>query len=264
MGSVKLSIDEVLVMKDEGVGRCTGSMGVLKAIASGGIERGILILTNKALIFVPDSKLLSKKKEDVRIPLESIKVSNGIAQIRPAKPEGRDDDYRLTVYCTQSQHVFLFPLSLRLRLKKWVENVNEQITGIRHGWDPEDLGFIDVKKAVSHAIDSAKPVAQGIADVAKPLIPVAAAMASVAPGRTGKFAAAALSAIDAIGKEGLQDTENIEGEQPLENSCAPVPVSAGPSIDEQVDKLKKLKELVECGILTEEEFAAKKREVLGL
>lgn len=89
-------------------------------------------------------------------------------------------------------------------------------------------------------------------------------MASVAPGRTGKFAAAALSAIDAIGKEGLQDTENIEGEQPLENSCAPVPVSAGPSIDEQVDKLKKLKELVECGILTEEEFTAKKREVLGL
>ena len=79
MGSVKLSIDEVLVMKDEGVGRRTGSMGVLKAIASGGIERGILILTNKALIFVPDSKLLSKKKEDVRIPLESIKVSNGIA-----------------------------------------------------------------------------------------------------------------------------------------------------------------------------------------
>lgn len=50
----------------------------------------------------------------------------------------------------------------------------------------------------------------------------------------------------------------------MENSCAPVPVSAGPSIDEQVDKLKKLKELVECGILTEEEFAAKKREVLGL
>lgn len=103
MGSVKLSIDAVLVMKDEGVGRRTGSMGVLKAIASGGIEHGILILTNKALIFVPDLKLLSKKKkEDVRIPLESIKVSNGIAQIRPAKPEGRDDDYRLTVYCDQS------------------------------------------------------------------------------------------------------------------------------------------------------------------
>lgn len=102
MGSVKLSIDAVFVMKDEGVGRRTGSMGVLKAIASGGIEHGILILTNKALIFVPDLKLLSKKKEDVRIPLESIKVSNGIAQIRPAKPEGRDDDYRLTVYCAQS------------------------------------------------------------------------------------------------------------------------------------------------------------------
>ena len=264
MGSAKLAVDEILVMKDEGVGRHMGSIGVLRSIASGGIERGTLILTNKALIFVPDSKVLSKKKEDVRIPLESIKVSNGIAQIRPAKPEGRDGDYRLSVYCVQAQYVFLFPFSLRLRLKKWVENVNEQVSGVKRGWDPEDLGFIDVKRAVSSAIDSAKPVAQGIADVAKPLIPVAAAMASVAPGRTGKLAAAALSAIDVIGKEGRQDTVDIEGERPLENSCASAPSSLGPSIDEQVDGLKKLKELVECGILTEEEFAAKKREVLGL
>lgn len=67
------------------------------------------------------------------------------------------------------------------------------------GWNPEDLGLIDVKKVVTSAIDSAKPVAQGIADVAKPLIPVAAAVASVAPGRTGKLTAAALGAMDAIG-----------------------------------------------------------------
>ena len=62
MGSVKLSIDEVLVMKDEGVGRRTGSMGVLKAIASGGIERGILILTNKSFDFCARFKSCSPRR----------------------------------------------------------------------------------------------------------------------------------------------------------------------------------------------------------
>jgi membrane protease subunit (stomatin/prohibitin family) len=37
-----------------------------------------------------------------------------------------------------------------------------------------------------------------------------------------------------------------------------------PSIDDQVETLKKLKELVDVGILTPEEFAAKKKQLLGL
>lgn len=39
---------------------------------------------------------------------------------------------------------------------------------------------------------------------------------------------------------------------------------AGPSVDDQVETLKKLKELVDMGILTPEEFAAKKKQLLGL
>lgn len=264
MGSIKLATDEVLIMKDEEVGRQSGSMGVLRAIASGGVERGTLILTNRALVFSPDAGVFSKKEEDLRLPLNTIKVSNGVVQIRPAKPEVRDGDYRLTVYCAQSQYAFLFPPSLRFRLKKWVESVNEQVTGKKCGWNPEDLGLIDVKKAVTSAIDSAKPVAQGIADVAKPLIPVAAAVASVTPGRTGKLAAAALGAIDTIGKKSAQHSGDIAEECPSKIEVSSVLRSPEPSIDDQMNKLKKLKELVDCGILTEEEFAAKKREVLGL
>ena len=37
-----------------------------------------------------------------------------------------------------------------------------------------------------------------------------------------------------------------------------------PSIDSQVETLKKLKELLDAGILTRDEFDAKKRQVLGL
>lgn len=43
-------------------------------------------------------------------------------------------------------------------------------------------------------------------------------------------------------------------------------VSQGPSLtfDEQIETLKKMQELVSAGILTEEEFAAKKRQIMGL
>lgn len=36
------------------------------------------------------------------------------------------------------------------------------------------------------------------------------------------------------------------------------------SFDEQIEQLKKLKELVDAGILTQEEFDVKKREIMGL
>lgn len=43
-----------------------------------------------------------------------------------------------------------------------------------------------------------------------------------------------------------------------------VDTKSAPSIDDQVETLKKLKELVDVGILTPEEFAAKKKQLLGL
>ena len=48
-----------------------------------------------------------------------------------------------------------------------------------------------------------------------------------------------------------------------------MPVTSEPtkpalSIDEQMDAVKKLKELLDVGILTQDEFAAKKKEILSL
>ncbi len=40
--------------------------------------------------------------------------------------------------------------------------------------------------------------------------------------------------------------------------------TATPDLDSQIETLKKLKELLDDGILSQEEFAAKKRQVLGL
>ena len=39
---------------------------------------------------------------------------------------------------------------------------------------------------------------------------------------------------------------------------------AGQTLDEQVETLKKYKELLDAGIITQEEFDAKKRQVMGL
>ncbi len=36
------------------------------------------------------------------------------------------------------------------------------------------------------------------------------------------------------------------------------------TLDEQIETVKKMKELLDAGLLTEEEFAAKKREIMGL
>lgn len=63
MGSVTLSANEVLIMKDEGVGCQSTSIGVLRAVTSRGVERGTLVLTNKSLIFSPDKSIFSKKEK---------------------------------------------------------------------------------------------------------------------------------------------------------------------------------------------------------
>lgn len=61
------------------------------------------------------------------------------------------------------------------------------------------------------------------------------------------------------------------GKEEAANAPAPEPtkmvvehVNATPSVDDPVEKVKKLKELLDMGVLTQEEFDAKKKELLGL
>ena len=49
-----------------------------------------------------------------------------------------------------------------------------------------------------------------------------------------------------------------------EPAAPATPESASPSLDDQIETLKKLKDLLDMGILSQAEFDAKKREVLGL
>lgn len=66
---------------------------------------------------------------------------------------------------------------------------------------------------------------------------------------------------------GLAGSLNPQNASQATGATAPaqdVDTKSAPSIDDQVETLKKLKELVDMGILTPEEFAAKKKQLLGL
>jgi len=148
------------------------------------------------------------------------------------------------------------------------------------GITPEQVGKAvgDAGKAVADAIERAKPMAAKAVEAAKPLVPMAAKLAMV-PGRLGKVGMFAGMAAEALGM--MNDTPQQQAQaQPGAAAGNPAnPAASGAShaqpaqqprgaaaasLDEQIEAVKKLKELLDAGILTQEEFDAKKRQIMGL
>ena len=67
-----------------------------------------------------------------------------------------------------------------------------------------------------------------------------------------------------LGLAGSLNPQNASRATGVTAPAQDVDTKSTPSIDDQVETLKKLKELVDVGILTPEEFAAKKKQLLGL
>jgi hypothetical protein len=57
---------------------------------------------------------------------------------------------------------------------------------------------------------------------------------------------------------------NAQTAAPAASPPLPVAPSPGPSLDEQIEAVKKLKDLLDSGILTQDEFDTKKKQVMGL
>ena len=98
------------------------------------------------------------------------------------------------------------------------------MVGARVGYDPSDIGEIQISKIVSKVVGKVRPITEGLASVAEPLIP----KVSVVEQHVHPKAAEELS------------------------------------VDDQIEAVKKLKELLDAGILSQEEFDAKKRDIMGL
>src|ERR671910_1513588 len=64
-------------------------------------------------------------------------------------------------------------------------------------------------------------------------------------------------------KMGMRQDFDRKEEEPVE-SAAPIPTSAAPSEPGYVAELERLAQLRDQGIVSEEEFGAKKKQILGL
>jgi len=62
---------------------------------------------------------------------------------------------------------------------------------------------------------------------------------------------------------GAQEEQQYAYEEPAQPAYAPPPAAAAPPEDDPVARLRELAALRDDGILTDEEFAAEKRKVLG-
>ena len=130
------------------------------------------------------------------------------------------------------------------------------------------------KPAATKAVEAAKPMAAKAVEAAKPLMPMAAKLA-MAPGKLGKVGMFAGMAAEALG---MMDTAQQQAQaQPGTPAGVPTnPAAAQPhaqpaqqphaavSIDQQIEAVRKLKDLLDAGALTQEEFDTKKRQIMGL
>lgn len=171
MVDIHLEPDEAVVLREEGVKYSKDPNDTRIGFSN----KGELILTNHNIIFAYATGMLKKQIHEQRIPLEAVKVFNGTAQIKASKPKTGSMDYRLTVYAEDGTSLFLFPQELKRKLKDWVESINELIVGHRTGFEAADIGDMDMGKLVSHALHTAQPIVQDIADLAAPIAPLVGA-----------------------------------------------------------------------------------------
>jgi hypothetical protein len=191
-----------------------------------------LYLTNLNLIFeIIHRKLFAKSEVEIEyIPISQIKVYNDIPQIKTS-------GYEVTVFFLDHEEEYSF--DERKEARKFTNISYKLITG-------KDLGDrgSEVVKAGLSKIDNALGIntmetVSGILE--------RGVIGSVIGGIKGKKSSKAQVASEAIG---LAKEIISEKDKPTEQENA-------------VEKLKQIKELLDAGIITQEEFEAKKYEIIN-
>lgn len=270
MAYFELAEDEIVLLSVEDAGHGVASSGGWGAASRIAREYGDLTLTNAQIVFTTETGLFKKQIEIKRYPLDEIKIYKNIAQVKPSKPSAGDRYYPVDIYFRDSCETFYLPPRSKKDVELLVESINEVLTGQRIGFRPEDIGSLGigrklkgakVPEAIGGVIGAAKPITEGLADAVAPLVPVASTIASSRVGaRTGKLSTL-MGVVDAVSRGGLGDSP----ETPLKaDARKEEPVEQDATIQEQISALKNLKELLDEGILTQEEFDNKKKQILGM
>ena len=256
-----LSNDEVVLGVVEDISFHAPSEGLAKLFDSPS-KNGSFALTNQRLLFCWEEGALRKQQQTLSIPLSNIRENDQKLQIVLGSPKSFGGPFCMTVYSSDGQYAFDVPLLKKMPVEKLISSANELLFG-PESKSPSLLSGAKRKTAkvgetISDAISSAKPAIQEAAEAAKPFVPLAAEVVSAAfPGVRAVSDALA----NTVGQEAKTSRINVQNS---DDEPADVPADSASSASDDLSILVKLKELLDSGILTQEEFDNKKKQLLGL
>ena len=205
-----------------------------------------LTLTNLNIIIVSTvKKLFAKEQITVNTyPVEQIKIYNEIPQI---KQKGSN----VEIFLSTEEIAFDFPS--KTEAHKFIDAAMQLLTG---------------KSAAERGSDKVKG-AIGLIDNALGINTVNTVKNALENGISGSILGGFNKKTTTIAKGATVASEVVGIAKDLfgnKSAAKAIPENTTPAIptDEQLDSLKKLKDLVDAGILTQEEFDAKKKQILGL
>lgn len=202
-----------------------------------------LVLTNLYLVFIKiRKKVFSEQVEIEGYPIEEIKIYNELPQIK-------QDATCVVIYLTSGEKTV--ELFSRMEVRKFINCAYELLTGETQ----MTRGAGKVKNAIGLVDD-----ALGIDTVGTIQSVVENGIVGTLIGKGKKKQTKVSDMIPSLVDSSKIIDENNEGD--LQNLHAgALPAS---SIDDDLNAIKKLKDLLDTGIISQEEFDAKKRQILGL
>ena len=219
----------------------TGSVSMEKR--SGSNE---LTLTNLNIIIVNTvKKLFAKEQVTVETyPVEQIKVYNEMPQIKQKY-------LKVEVFLTSGEVAFSF--QTKTEAHKFVNAAMQLLTGKSVAERRADkvkgaIGLVDNALGINTADTVKNALENGIAGTIL--------------GGFGKKTAPAAKGVSTA-SEVVGIAKDLFGGKATQEAIPESTTPAAPT-DEQLESLKKLKDLVDAGVLTQEEFDAKKKQILGL
>lgn len=205
-----------------------------------------IILTNLNLVLTGNG-IRANSYDTKIIPVETIKEYNGDIQV---KQNGLDTE----IFFENGEQLISFPSKHDVR--KFTDKIFEVYTGKKKS----ERGAAKVKNAIKlvddtlgiDTLDTIKNVAEGGV--------VGAVFGTSFGGKKGKKKSKGENMINGI----IGVAQGIAAQKRPEAGAALPEKTEAQTIDNRLDTLSKMKELLDSGIITQEDFDAKKKELLGL
>ncbi len=209
-------------------------------------NREVMLTNINIVLILKTKKMFAKEEVDIQIfPVADIKIFNDIPQLKQS-------DYKVEIYFTDLEITLDF-LS-KSEARKFVGAVYEFLTGK----SISERGASKVKGTINVVND-----ALGIDTVGTLKNVVENGLVGNIFGSLGKKTRQNAKSIDAL-TEVVSVTKGLLGKKTSEEENTKSERNIEMSIDDQIESLKKLKELLDCGILTQEEFDIKKKRIMGI